>query len=70
MEPRLDLHGNTVATRFAKYLVSANKALTDSALPAATQELVKLRAARSTAAPYAPICTPRTPRTPAKPSCG
>ena len=46
MEPRLDLHSNTAATRFAKYLVSANKALTDSALPAATQELVKLRASQ------------------------
>ena len=46
MEPRLDLHSNTVLTRFAKYLVSANKALTDSALPAATQELVKLRASQ------------------------
>src|SRR6204780_4577866 len=46
MEPRLDLHSNTAATRFAKYLVSANKALTDSALPAATQELVKVRASQ------------------------
>jgi AhpD family alkylhydroperoxidase len=46
MEPRLDLFGNTVMTRFVKYLVSANKAVTDSALPAATQELVKLRASQ------------------------
>jgi AhpD family alkylhydroperoxidase len=46
MEPRLSLHNNTVMSRFAKYLVSAGKAVTDSALPAATQELVKLRASQ------------------------
>jgi AhpD family alkylhydroperoxidase len=46
MEPRLNLVSNTVMTKFAKYLVSANKAVTDSALPAATQELVKLRASQ------------------------
>jgi AhpD family alkylhydroperoxidase len=46
MEPRLNLLGNTVTTKFAKYLVSANKAVTDSALPSATQELVKLRASQ------------------------
>ena len=46
MEPRLDLLGNTVTSKFGKYLVSANKVVTDSALPAATQELVKLRASQ------------------------
>ena len=46
MEPRLNLLSNTVMTKFAKHLVSANKAVTDSALPAATQELVKLRASQ------------------------
>ena len=46
MEPRLDLLGNTITAKFGKYLVSANKAVTDSALPAATQELVKLRASQ------------------------
>jgi AhpD family alkylhydroperoxidase len=46
MEPRLDLLGSTVTTRFAKYLVSAGKVVTDSALPPATQELVKLRASQ------------------------
>jgi AhpD family alkylhydroperoxidase len=46
MEPRLNLHGNTVFAKFSKYLVSANRAVTDSALPAATQELVKLRASQ------------------------
>ena len=46
MEPRLDLLGNTVTAKFGKYLVSANQAVTDSALPAATQELVKLRASQ------------------------
>ena len=46
MEPRLDLLGNTVTNKFSKYLVSAHKVVTDSALPAATQELVKLRASQ------------------------
>jgi AhpD family alkylhydroperoxidase len=46
MEPRLNLLGSTVTTKFAKYLVSASKAVTDSALPSATQELVKLRASQ------------------------
>jgi AhpD family alkylhydroperoxidase len=46
MEPRLNLQGNTVMTRFGKYLVSASKVVIDSGLPAATQELVKLRASQ------------------------
>ena len=46
MEPRLDLLGSTVTTKFIKYLLSASKAVADSALPAATQELVKLRASQ------------------------
>ena len=46
MEPRLNLLGNTVMTKFVKYLVSAGKVVTDSALPAATQELVKIRASQ------------------------
>jgi AhpD family alkylhydroperoxidase len=46
MEPRLDLLGNPVTAKFVKYLFSADKAITDSALPAATQELVKLRASQ------------------------
>ncbi len=36
MEPRLDIMNNTVAAKVVKYLVSANKAAADSALPAAT----------------------------------
>jgi AhpD family alkylhydroperoxidase len=46
MEPRLNLFGSTVMTKFVKHLASANKAVTDSDLPAATQELVKLRASQ------------------------
>ena len=46
MEPRLNLLGNTVMTRFVKYLVSADKVVADSALPPATQELVKIRASQ------------------------
>ena len=46
MEPRLNLLGNTVMSKFGKYLASANKVVADSGLPAATQELVKLRASQ------------------------
>ena len=46
MEPRLSLLGSTVTTKFVRYLVSANKVVTDSALPAATQDLVRLRASQ------------------------
>jgi AhpD family alkylhydroperoxidase len=46
MEARLDLFDNTVMTRFIKYLVSASKAVTDSALPHATLELIELRASQ------------------------
>jgi AhpD family alkylhydroperoxidase len=38
--------GNSVATKFVKYLVSANKVVADSGLPAATAELVRLRASQ------------------------
>jgi AhpD family alkylhydroperoxidase len=46
MEARLNYFGNDVATRFVKYINSAGVALHGSALPAATQELVKLRASQ------------------------
>ncbi len=46
MEPRLNLLGNTVMTKFVKYLVSAGKVVTDSGLPAVSQELVKIRASQ------------------------
>ena len=46
MDARLNLHGNDVAARFGKYLNSAGAAVTKSALPAATQELVKIRASQ------------------------
>jgi AhpD family alkylhydroperoxidase len=46
MDARLDVFGNPVAGRFLKYIVSAGKVISDSTLPAATQELVKLRASQ------------------------
>jgi AhpD family alkylhydroperoxidase len=46
MDPRISYYGNTVAAKFAKYLNSAGAAVTDSALPAGTQELVKIRASQ------------------------
>jgi AhpD family alkylhydroperoxidase len=46
MEARLNLFDNPVAARFVKYLASAGKALSDSALPAATHQLVEIRASQ------------------------
>ena len=46
MEPRLNLFGGAVTSKFIRCLQSANKVVADSALPAATQELVRLRASQ------------------------
>ncbi|WP_333772758.1 carboxymuconolactone decarboxylase family protein [Streptomyces sp. IBSBF 3136] len=46
MEARLNLFTGPVAAQFGKHLVAAGRVLADSALPAATQELVKLRASQ------------------------
>ena len=46
MDARLDFYGNTVSTKFAKYINSAGAVVTQSTLPAATQELVKIRASQ------------------------
>ncbi|MGX4691975.1 carboxymuconolactone decarboxylase family protein [Streptomyces sp. JNUCC 63] len=46
MEPRLNPLENPVAASFLRRIVSASKPLTDSGLPASTQELVKIRASQ------------------------
>jgi AhpD family alkylhydroperoxidase len=46
MDARLNLLGNPVGAKSLKYIVSAGRAASDSTLPAATQELVKLRASQ------------------------
>ncbi len=46
MDARLNLFGNPVAGKFLKHINSAGKVISDSTLPAATQELVKLRASQ------------------------
>ncbi|WP_031153344.1 carboxymuconolactone decarboxylase family protein [Streptomyces erythrochromogenes] len=46
MDARLHLYGNAVATKFARYINSAGKVVSDSTLPPATQELVKIRASQ------------------------
>lgn len=46
MNARLDFFGNATAAKFAKYINSAGKVISDSTLPAATQELVKIRASQ------------------------
>ena len=46
MDARLNLYGNTVSAKFAKYISSAGAVITSSSLPPATQELVKIRASQ------------------------
>ena len=46
MEARLNLFASPTAAKVLKHIVSANQALSGSPLPAATQELVKLRASQ------------------------
>jgi len=46
MDARLNLFASTVAAQALKYINSAGKVVSDSTLPAATQELVKLRASQ------------------------
>ncbi|GAB2966231.1 carboxymuconolactone decarboxylase family protein [Amycolatopsis acidiphila] len=46
MHARLDLFGNPIGAQFLKYINTAGQAVSNSALPAATQELVKLRASQ------------------------
>ncbi|MCX4235087.1 carboxymuconolactone decarboxylase family protein [Streptomyces ortus] len=46
MEARLNLMGSPTAATFVKHLSSAGKVVSDSGLPASTQELVKIRASQ------------------------
>ena len=52
MEARLDILGNELAMKFAKYINSAGRVLSESSLPAATQELVKIRASQINGCAY------------------
>jgi AhpD family alkylhydroperoxidase len=46
MQPRLNPFGTDLGPKFGKYIVSANKVVSDSSLPAATQQLVRIRASQ------------------------
>jgi AhpD family alkylhydroperoxidase len=46
MDARLNVFGNPTAGRFLKHIISADQVISDSPLPAATQELVKIRASQ------------------------
>ena len=46
MNARFDHHGNLVAAKVMKHLVSAGNAVADSTLPAATRHLVEIRASQ------------------------
>ena len=46
MDARLNAFGNPVAAKFLHHINAAGKVVSDSTLPAATQELVKIRASQ------------------------
>src|SRR5271155_330008 len=46
MDARFGYYDNPAAAKFTKYLLSAGKVVSDSALPAATQQLVEIRASQ------------------------
>jgi AhpD family alkylhydroperoxidase len=46
VEPRVNYFGNPLAGKILKHINSAGKAVSDSGLPAALQELVKVRASQ------------------------
>ena len=46
MDARLNVFANPTAGKFLKHIVSASKVVSDSTLPAPTQELVNLRASQ------------------------
>lgn len=46
MDARLNLLENAIAGKMLRYITSASKVITDSTLPAATQQLVALRASQ------------------------
>ena len=46
MEPRFNLFGNELATKFAKRFASASMVISSSPLPESTQQLVALRASQ------------------------
>ncbi|MFE9776500.1 carboxymuconolactone decarboxylase family protein [Streptomyces sp. NPDC005931] len=46
MDARVNLFANPLAAKFLKHVNSAGRAVSDSGLPAATQELVKIRASQ------------------------
>jgi AhpD family alkylhydroperoxidase len=46
MDARFGYYDNPAAAKFTKYLLSAGKVVSDSALPAPTQQLVEIRASQ------------------------
>jgi AhpD family alkylhydroperoxidase len=46
MDARFNYYGNIEAAKFTKYINSAGAVISNSSLPAATQELVKIRASQ------------------------
>jgi AhpD family alkylhydroperoxidase len=46
MDARLNMFDNPITPKFTKYINSAGRVISESTLPAATQELVKLRASQ------------------------
>ncbi len=52
MDTRLSYHGNDLAAKFGRYINSAGGIVSQSSLPASTQELVKIRASQINGCSY------------------
>ena len=52
MDARFNYYGNGVAAKFTQYINSAGAAVSNSALPATTQDLVKIRASQINGCAY------------------
>jgi alkylhydroperoxidase family enzyme len=46
MDARLNFYENTIGAKFARYINSAGKVISESTLPRPTEDLVKIRASQ------------------------
>ena len=70
MDARLNLFGNPTAGKVLKHVTAAGKVIEDSTLPAATQELVKLRASQINGCGFCTDMHTKDAATPGRPRCG
>ena len=70
MQARMNPYSTELGPKLAKYLVMANRVVAESTVPAATLELVKIRASQINGCAGASTCTRRTPCRQESPPCG